>query len=140
MKLSEFADIAVSVPFVEFGRDYNGWDCWGLVFCGQRDVFGRIMPSYAGEYGSTSRRDELKRLIAMHREERTDWALVEEPRAGDVVLLEMLGRACHIGMMLDHRNVLHTEVRCNTVVERIDREPWRGNGYDKIEGVYRYVG
>lgn len=138
--LAEFIDRAMDVPFVEGGRDYDGWDCWGLVVCCQRDVYGRILPSHSGEYGSTARRDELKALIERDKTETDLWELVDEPETGCLVLLYLYGRPCHIGVMVDHRNVLHTEAKCNTVTQRIDRTPWRGEGYDKVEGYYRFTG
>lgn len=136
--LSEFANDALLTPFKEHGRDYDGWDCWGLLYLCHRDVFGIKIPSFADAYGSTSRRDELRKLISGNSQ-WNDWEQVETPEAGDAVYLAMHGRFCHVGVMLDSRHVLHTEERCGTVVERIDRAPWKGDGYNKIEGFYRHV-
>ena len=48
MTWDQFAAKAMSVPFVPLGRGYSGWDCWGLVMCGYRDVLGIELPTYEG--------------------------------------------------------------------------------------------
>lgn len=135
MTLEEFALKALPVPFVEHGRDYDGWDCWGLVRCGLRDVMGIELPSYAGDYGSTERLDELQTLVEAHRD---PWHRIDLARAAarpcDVVLLRVMGRACHVGLLLDGHKALHTEARRGTFVEDLRGAMWAG----KIEGVYRH--
>jgi len=63
ISIEEFIDRAMDVPFLEHGRDYNGWDCWGLVVCGQRDVYGVKLPDLSNQYSSTRRLQELSILI-----------------------------------------------------------------------------
>lgn len=137
--LDEFAKRAISVPFVEYGRDWNGWDCWGLVVTCYREVYSVDLPSHVGEYGSTRRRLELQQLIAAQK--TMDWSQVSEgsQRAGDAVLLRLLGRACHIGVMLSPRMVIHTEERVNTVIEDLGRTPWRGPGFNNVQGFFRHA-
>lgn len=140
MTLEKFTREAIMVPFEEFGRSWDGWDCWGVLFLGYREILGIELPEYTGDYSSARRRRELQDLIISNRDDkRAEWERVEKPKAMDGVLLEMLGRSCHIGLMLDETNVLHVEENCMTMVEDINRPPWRGVGYDKVEGFYRHV-
>lgn len=141
MSLEEFAGKALDVPFLEKGRSYEGWDCWGLVFCCYRDVYGITLPSMADQYGSVKRLKELAALVDANHE---DWLSTDDPQPGNVAILNMSQHSCHVGVMLSPRMVLHIEEVSTTsdfaVVEEIDRAPWQGVNYNNVEGIYRYVG
>lgn len=137
MDLMQFVDRAMDVPFLEVGRDYAGWDCYGLIYMAYKDIYSIHLPLATGEYNSTRRREELQALLAIHRE--GEWKLHDPYEPGDVALVKMLGRNCHIGLMLPDMYMLHVQHGVEAVVERIDRPPWRDEGYDKVEGVYRHV-
>ncbi len=135
----KFAERAGAVPFLEKGRSWDGWDCWGLVYTAFRDYLDIEIPSYDGEYGSTRRRRELAALISLRKSDSV-WKRVDGPvRAWDGVLANMFGIRCHMGLMLNDRLVIHTEERISTVVEDTTRPPWSGPDYTRIEGVYRHV-
>lgn len=138
MNLDEFTDRALDVPFEERGRSYDGWDCWGLIYVAYRDLYEIVLPTYTGEYHSTRRREELQALIATKK--TGGWELSDPHEPGDVALVRMMGRNCHVGLMLSGWNMLHVEDGISAAVEPIDRPPWRSEAYDKVEGVYRYVG
>ncbi len=138
MTLDEFVNRALDVPFKERGRSYDGWDCWGLIYVAYRDVYGIILPTYTGEYHSTRRREELQGLIM--RRKMGGWVLDDPHRPGDVVLVRMMGRDCHVGLMLSGWDMLHVQAGVLAAVEPIDRPPWRDRTYDKVEGIYRYAG
>ncbi len=138
MDLDEFVDRALDVPFEERGRSYGGWDCYGLIYVAYRDVYGVNLPIGTGEYHSTRRREELQDLIAKGK--MGDWELTDPHRPGDVALVRMMGRDCHVGLMLSGWNMLHVVDHVLVAIEPIDRPPWRDKAYDKVEGIYRYVG
>lgn len=138
MTLPEFLDRAITVPFDEKGRSWDGWDCWGVPYLAFREVLGVELPEHTGEYSSTRRLKELRDLIDRNR--RAEWVEVDEPCAMDCVVLYMMGEASHIGLMIDDRgNFLHVEAKCMAMVENVNDRAWRGPGYDKIEGFYRHV-
>ncbi len=137
MILDEFMDRAWDVPFKEKGRSYDGWDCWGLVYVAYRDLYNINLPEYTGEYHSTRRREELQSLISMNKDET--WELHDPHEPGDVVLVRMMGRNCHIGLMLKDWNMLHVQDGVATIIEPINCPPWRCAAYDKVEGIYRHV-
>ncbi len=138
MTLDEFVNRALDVPFEERGRSYDGWDCWGLIYVAYRDLYEIELPTYTGEYHSTRRREELQDLIAQRK--MGGWKLSDPHRPGDVALVHMMGRNCHVGLMLSGWDMLHVQAGVSVVVEPIDRPPWRDREYDKVEGIYRYVG
>lgn len=137
MDLVEFTDRALDVPFIEKGRDYEGWDCWGLIYVAYRDLYNIELPVYTGEYNSTRRREELQGLIT--RRKAGTWELRDPYEPGDVALVKMLGRNCHVGLMLPDMYMLHVQDHVQAVVEKIDRPPWRDKEYNKVEGIYRHV-
>ena len=51
MDLEQFAAevVGIPVPFKEQGRDRAGWDCWGIIVCAYREVYGIELPDL-GEY------------------------------------------------------------------------------------------
>jgi len=135
MTLDDFIRRALKVPFLEQGRDYDGWDCWGLVYCAYRDVMGVELPSYTENYhrldvlGSPS----LAKLI---QSQLPYWETVTSPEKMDVAIFRLAGRPVHIGLMVDKNRALHTEVRRGSFVEPIYNVMWRG----RLEGLYRHVG
>ena len=61
--IDEFIVKAIKVPFVDKGREYSGWDCWGSVCCFYRDVKGVILPQYL-DYDSSTEYRQLQELIS----------------------------------------------------------------------------
>lgn len=137
MDLDEFIDRALDVPFKEKGRSYDGWDCWGLIYVAYRDIYNIDLPEGTGEYHSTRRREELQNIIA--RKKTEIWELHDPHEPGDVALVQMMGRNCHIGLMLKAWNMLHVQYKVGPIIEPINCSPWRCAAYDKIEGIYRHV-
>ncbi len=138
MTLDEFVNRAMDVPFEEKGRSYEGWDCYGLIYIAYRDVYGINLPVCSDGYQSTRLRTQLQNLISRRKVE--NWELNDPHQPGDVALVRMMGRDCHVGLMLSGWNMLHVVDRISTAIEPIDRPPWRDKTYNKIEGIYRYVG
>ncbi len=138
MDLDEFVNRALDVPFEERGRSYSGWDCYGLIYIAYRDVYGINLPVCSDGYHSTREREKLQDLIVQGKIE--DWELNDPHQPGDVALVRIMGRDCHVGLMLSEWDMLHVMDRVSAAIEPIDRPPWRDKAYDKVEGIYRYVG
>lgn len=137
MDLAEFTDLAMTVPFVDKGRSFEGWDCWGLIYVAYKKVFDISLPVATDEYNSTRRRLELQRALARNKE--AEWVLADPYKPGDVALLNMLGRDCHVGLMFPDMYMLHVQEDVGAIMEPIDCHPWRTDQYDKVEGIYRHV-
>ena len=134
MTPAEFACRAIAVPFEEKGRDWFGWDCWGMVLLFHRHVLGVDLPSYTEEYinagSSVEGRAQLAGLIGKNVQ---GWDKVETPESGDVVLLNINGHPIHVGIAIDAGRMLHTETKCNTLIERLASPMWSR----RIAGFYR---
>ncbi len=137
MMLDEFACRAIAVPFINKGRSWAGWDCWGAVVLFYREVLGINLPSYTADYsdagGSVESREVLRQLITRHLPKWTSVARVEP---GDVVLLNIGGRPIHVGLALGDGRMLHAERKVGTLVERLSSPIWAR----RVEGFYRYDG
>ncbi len=135
MTLDEFTARAIQVPFMDRGRDWDAWDCWGMFRVFHREVLGVALPSYAESYQdaghSVESRKVLSTIIAANM---GAWRRVERPEPGDGVLLNIGGRPIHVGLALGGGLMLHAERKINTVIERLASPMWA----KRIEGFYRH--
>ncbi len=77
MELTEFVTKAMYVPFRTNGRNYKGWDCWGLFLMAYRDIYKVELPAYKRDYGTAVDKEKTKELI---REGiAKDWQLTDQP-------------------------------------------------------------
>jgi len=107
----------VGVPFVERGRDRDGADCYGLLRIVYEDVFRIILPSYSEDYVTTQDREAISALIDGGKD---CWRPVDAPEPGDVVLLALAGRPCHLGIAASGDMVLHTDRKSGAVIEPLN--------------------
>lgn len=140
MTLAEFVERALPVPFVERGRDYAGWDCWGLVCCGFRDVWGITLPSYATEYEAPQRSvaglDAMRGVVERATAPAGLWRPVARASAGDVIVLCLHNRPIHVGLMLDAVRFIHAEAGVGASIDQTASPLWQR----RIDGIFRYVG
>jgi len=127
---SEFIDMALAVPFKDKGRDYAGWDCYGLAYCFYRDVLGINLPLYL-DYESTRDYEALHRVIT---ERQADWVEVDMPEFGDIALFTLGTRRTHLGVVLNRFHMVHAEGKVGTIVEPFNSSLWK----KRREGFYRH--
>ena len=134
MNLPVFVNKVLCMPFVARGRDYEGGDCWAVVWLFYRDVLGRDLPAYDTGYATAGASDVDRSMVGrIMIRERVKYEQTDAPRLGDVVLLRCSGRACHVGVMIDDRQFLHIEDRRGATVERLTSPIWQR----RCEGIYR---
>lgn len=128
------------VPHVSHGRTPAAWDCWGLFRWCLENHFGIVLPSYAERYAHSDAAPEIAALIAG---ETGAWRALRAPleggervRPGDGVLMRKGRHACHVGLAIDRRNMLHADsgIDIGTDVEPFDGLVWR----DRVVGIYRH--
>ena len=98
----------IGLPFEDGGRGPDRVDCWGLLRMCFRDRLGVDLPSY----GEISARDLIRVARAMDAGKDDGWRAVSVPREMDVALMRSGrggSRVVHVGVMVDHRRVLHVE-------------------------------
>ncbi|MEM9681626.1 MAG: NlpC/P60 family protein [Pseudomonadota bacterium] len=122
MTLEEFVNKAIGVPFVDKGRDYTGWDCHGLLRCAYMDVLGVELPSYTDAYRSTK---DVTAIEEIFEHERTaNWMKVDKPAPMDGILLRLDNRPVHVGVVITHRDFLHTDRGIDTCVQEYTGLEW----------------
>lgn len=120
MDINQFARAAIGVPFLKDGRDYNAWDCWGLVKCAYKDVLGVDLPNYT--FGS------VKHLMRQFTNRECSLWTPCEPQPMAIACIYRRGHVIHAGLMIDSRRILHVEEGVQTCAERVERF--------RIEGTY----
>ncbi len=134
MTLDEFISKALLVKFKDKGRDYSGWNCWGLPRCAFKDILSIELPSFVDDYVDAGDTKASRRVIHdIILSQKHNWEKVDQPQALDVVLFRFGDTQTHLGLMIDKNRFIHCEKRINTVIERIDSAKWQ----KRIEGIYR---
>ena len=121
MILRDFVAAAISVPFIEKGRTYEGWDCWGLIRCAYKDVYDIDLPSYTDNYESTKEQQLLRTIIAAHRLDGA-WRQIGK-RPGSIAVIYNLGYPTHIGLVISNYDIIHAQRGIGTVVQEIKELP-----------------
>lgn len=113
MNWEEFIRKAIFTPFMTKGRSYEGWDCWGLVYVGYRDVLDIALPTYTGEYNEVT---DFKLLCKAFTTGAKGWDK-SDGNPGSVALILRRNLPIHVGILTDKRNVLHCEQKVGTIQE-----------------------
>jgi len=135
MTLSNFILKSMNMPFVEKGRDYDGCDCFGLVYLGFRDVLGIELPKHTDEYENSGitpdSRHHLGGLISKHKRA---WEQVKDAQPMDVALFRLGGQPIHVGLMIDKKNFIHCEKKRGVSIEGINSLRWalRKDGFFRL--------
>lgn len=104
----------MGVPYVEFGRDTSGWDCWGLVKFIMDKHLGIQLPNL----------DRARAQRVTQESAAQFWHEVEVPQAFDVLCMYGPTKSglllLHVGLMVAENKVLHCERTCGTVCMRLN--------------------
>ena len=122
----------LSIPFKDRGRDENGVDCFGLVQMIYRDEFEIQLPSYIEM--NENEKDKKAICHAINSEKKlSGWLETTNPKFGNLIILNLLGRPLHLGVMLDNSSFIHCMKGKGTIIENTTDISWRNriNGYLK---------
>lgn len=128
MTLADWSSRAIDVPFVDGGRDFDGWDCWGLVANAYLNICGIELPDHSDPYSALN-----FRFVCGEFNKRKTATLWTQTDPGEMAIAAIFrrGLVIHCGLMLDRYNVIHVESGVGTVVQR--RQAFR------IEGFYEPI-
>ena len=122
----------IKIPFKDRGRDENGVDCFGLVQMIYQDEFKIQLPSYIETYANE--KDKKAICHAINSEKKlSGWLETTTPKFGNLIILNLLGRPRHLGVMLDENTFIHCMKGKGTIIENTTDISWRNriNGYLK---------
>lgn len=114
MDLTSFMRRAIGVPFLEHGRDFDGWDCWGLIVLAYREVLGVTVPDFT--YATA--RDYLKLARLFGDRNNPYWCKVD-PRPMAVACIYRRGVVIHAGLVVPNRRILHVEDGVETCLQPV---------------------
>lgn len=108
------------------GIPYEKMDCYELVKYFYEDIFGIQLSNLYGTIRPTKKQTEL-----LVDQEMNKFKEVTKPRFGDIILFNIVGLTCHIGIYIDETHFLHSRDGVGSAFERYDR--WQ----KRIKGYYR---
>ena len=127
VSLSKF----IGIPYKKYGRNFDGCDCYGLVYLFYKYMLNIDLPLFTNEYNH----DDIVSISEAIMKNKFDWYQVKKPNYGDCILFNLEGSNTHIGIFLERDKFLHTtEFRKESCIERLNHPFWK----TRIEGFYRY--
>jgi cell wall-associated NlpC family hydrolase len=126
----DFINLAIGVPFLDHGRDFQGWDCWGLAVRLYRECFGMDIQDFEGLTGLNSRESEK-----LFEDYRHAWLEINSGKENSGDLVIMRGSVIHVGVVVKPGMMLHTENNYGTCVEPYTSGIWK----TRVIGLYRHA-
>lgn len=124
----------IGTPFVEFGRDRTGCDCWGLARLVYAEALGIDLPSYSGQYASAEEHAEISALI-LDAALSPVWMLVDgSPEEFDIAVFRRGRMDTHVGIIVAPGLMLHMAQEDCAKIERYDQAAWK----NRLTGIYRH--
>lgn len=113
MDLQAFARRAIGVPFLEGGRDFDGWDCYGLCFAAYKFVLGAALPDrrdYAiREYAAIAKIFDARSSVL--------WKRLDAAQPMALAAIYRRNAVIHTGLVLPNRRILHVEEGIETCAQ-----------------------
>ena len=126
----------IGIPFKVKGRDFNGVDCWGLVYLWYKHELGIELQRYDDLYSDlTKDKDKISKHIESEKE--ILFNKVESYQPGDIFLFRIKGVEFHVGVYFGNNFFLHAIKNANSCMERLNNNQGR-NWNPKLVGAYRY--
>lgn len=110
------------------GRSYEECNCFDLAKEFYKDNYGLDLKNYF-EGDSIPPRNEIESLIVSNK---GDFKRVDIPKVGDIVVINLFGYSCHIGVIVGPGKFIHSVRGAGSCVDTISK-------YKKmIDGFYRH--
>ena len=116
MDKKEFINYYLGVPYLNNGRTEKGLDCWGLVYLYYNLVLKEKIPELSETMG------ELR-----------DFQKLNDPSEDSIVMLILMGKDIHVGVMIDEKRMIHCDPQVGVVIENVFNKNYK----NRIEGFYR---
>ena len=126
----------IGIPWTKFGRTEEGCDCWGLVCLVLKGQFNITLPIHEDtRYKGPKHAKDLGNEICNHTEmTQWTWTALEDVRAGDCLLLCLLGHPIHVSIVVAPGIMLHIEEGIDSFIENYNGPLWER----RIFGAYRH--
>lgn len=109
----------VGIPFVPYGRTFQGADCYGILSLYYKENLNIDLPDLR------INPDDTKKIFETFLNEiSSNWKEIKRPEPNCAVAMatseKYPKRITHVGIMLDNKRMLHTFKRMGSHVIRID--------------------
>lgn len=129
-----WSSLFIGTPFVEFGRDRTGCDCWGLARLVYAEALNIELPSYSGRYASAEEHAEISALI-MDAAHSPVWRRIDDsPSEFDIAVFRRGRMDTHVGIIVAQGLMLHMAQDDCAKIERYDQAAWK----NRLTGIYRH--
>jgi lipoprotein Spr len=119
----------IGIPYRFGGDTLDGADCWGLVRIILHNEYQKELPAYyhdgADRHGLWAIMDASLPTAPVDK--------ISEPEPGDLVLLNIFGRPCHVGIVAGNGFMVHTLGGHDSALESYTGSKWA----KRMEGFYR---
>lgn len=120
----------LGIPYKNMGRDLEGLDCWGLVLCIYKDIYGIDLPdleNYEADWSYKGKDYIMDRYTK-------DWERVEKPQEFDIILMKNFkGIANHTGVMLNSKDF----IQCTKAGVNLSKITHKKIA-ERLVGIFRY--
>ena len=94
---------------------FEKYNCWQLICLVYSEQFNIDIPSFDDEYVHAL---DAENINTIYQREMQLWQPVTAPALGDIIVLRVGGQPWHAGLVLTARDMLHTEKKLNSEIER----------------------
>lgn len=105
------------------GLDYSKYDCYEVIQYFYDKVLGRKLEDF---YTSRPDKETTQDMI---KREKSEFLKVNKPQFTDLIVFNINGIACHIGMYIDNEIFFHTQKKTGSCVARLKQWEKRVVGY-----------
>ena len=120
----------IGIPYKERGRDREGVDCFGLCCIYFADM-GVSIPDYLNTYTFSGNMEKVAEAI---NDNKKHWHKVEAPEVNDVLVFNVCGYPCHVGIYIGSGDFIHAFRGTAVCVERMNSLSWSR----RLSEVYRW--
>lgn len=129
-----WSDRFIGIPYVDFGRDRAGCDCWGLACVIYAEELGITLPEYLG-YASADEHGEIAALIAGAATSPLWVPVTGTALAFDIAVFRRGRFSSHLGIVIRHGIMIHMVADDQAKVQGYVKGPY---GH-RFTGHYRYA-
>ena len=121
----------IEIPFKPHGRDFDGCDCYGLVYLIYKNEFNIKLPLLLNDYDNPSEHEKVLGIINKEKA-LLDTIELKVPEEGCIAMFNIRGFTSHMGVYIGNGQVIHILSGVNSICEKLNSLRLR----NRIEGFY----
>lgn len=129
----------INIPYKEFGRDFNGVDCYGLVALIYKEEKGLVIPDYTELAYNKTRYDIKSQEEHILSSMGIKWVMSDNIKPFDALIFNKRSNCkitSHIGLYIGNNKFIHVLENFPSHIERLSNPIWKS----KLYGVMRFNG